>query len=65
MKDSEIVERLNVIHDALDCLRELSYIEDLKAQRLSTYLELVECAFDPLHEALNKEFEQRISANGS
>jgi hypothetical protein len=57
MTNTEMVERLNCIHDALDSLREISDLEGMESKRLTSFLDLLEKYFDPLHEHLNSKFE--------
>lgn len=60
MTDKDIVERLNTLHDSLDALRELSQHEGLRADRLTSYIDLIEHYFNPLHECLNARFEKGL-----
>jgi len=57
MTDKEVVKRLNTVHDVLDSLREISDLEGMESKRLTSFLDLLEIYFDPLHEHLNAKFE--------
>jgi len=57
MTNAEVVRRLNTVHDVLDSLREISDLDGMESKRLTSFLDLLEVYFDPLHEHLNSKFE--------
>jgi hypothetical protein len=57
MTNSEVVKRLNTVHDVLDSLRDISDLDGIEPKRLTSFLDLLELYFDPLHEHLNSKFE--------
>ena len=59
MTNKDVIESLMIIHDALDEIRELSWVDDVKTKHLRTYLTLIENKLDPLHEHLLKHFESK------
>lgn len=59
MTNDDVIQHLNIIHDAVDNLKDLSYSEGLKASQLTPYLELLALTMDPLHEHLSTVFESK------
>lgn len=54
MTNDDIIQHLNIIHDSVDNLKDLSYSDGLKASQLTPYLELLALTAGSLHDPLVK-----------
>jgi len=54
MTNDDVIQHLNIIHDAVDNLKDLSYSDGFKASQLTPYLELLALTMESIHHPLVK-----------
>lgn len=60
MTNDDVIQHLNIIHDSVDNLKDLSYLEGLKASQLTPYIELLSLAAESIHEPLVKFLSEGV-----
>lgn len=63
MTNNDVIEKMNILHDAMDEIKELSWCEGVKIKHLRTYLTLIEQYYDLIHEHIDTELHKKGGSN--